>query len=98
MDGNLRFLRLGLKVGLVICFLAPNHLSAQEILGTLVGTVKDATGGVVVGAMARLTNDGTRVVLTTVTDSIGGYQFLKIAPGKYTLEVSHAGFRKFLQS
>ena len=46
---------------------------AQEITGSIVGTVKDSTGAVVTNATITLTNTDTGVLVRTVkTDSSGG--------------------------
>ncbi len=98
MARKLRVLGLGIVIGLIVCFLGANNASAQEILGTLVGSVRDASGAVVVGAAAKLTNEGTRIVRTAATNSTGAFEFLKLEAGSYTLEVSQTGFRRYLQA
>ncbi len=85
-------------VGLLVCLSAPSNVSAQDILGTLVGSIRDASGAVVVGAAAKLTNEGTRIVRTATTNSTGAFEFLKLEAGSYTLEVSQTGFRRYLQT
>jgi hypothetical protein len=65
---------------------------AQSSTTFLRGTVVDAQGAVVVGASVSLTNPGTAFSQSTTTDKQGGYQFLQLPPGTYTLSVSMSGF------
>ena len=68
-------------------------LSAQVIItSTIVGTVTDPQGGVVVGANVTLKNVDTGVQWKAITDSIGNYQFPNLIAGHYTVEVDKTGF------
>lgn len=56
------------------------------------GTRQSGEAGVP-GFTIRLTNTGTGVVLTTVTDAFGNYSFPNIGPGNYTIaEVQKTGW------
>lgn len=70
-------------------------VSAQVLYGSLIGNVTDPNGAVVPGAEAVATNQNTGVAKTTKTDSEGGYQFIDLQPGTYTLKVSFSGFKTF---
>jgi hypothetical protein len=68
-------------------------LSAQSsVYATLSGRVDDPSGALVPGASVVLTNQETGAVETTTTSEGGSYQFARIAPGRYTLTASLAGF------
>jgi hypothetical protein len=68
-------------------------LSAQVIItSTIVGTVTDPQGGVVVGAKVTLKNVDTGVQWKAITDATGSYQFPNLIAGHYTVEVDHTGF------
>ena len=54
-------------------WLAPATVSAQAVSGTILGTVKDASGAVVPGATVTLVNAGTGFSRTVVTDASGEY-------------------------
>jgi len=69
-------------------------LHAQSTYGTVLGTVKESSGAVVPGAVVNLTNTGTNAKHTTVTDGTGGYQFVNLDVGSYTLTVEAPGFQK----
>src|SRR3954470_14739694 len=49
---------------------------AQQITGSITGSVVDSSGAAVVGASVKLTNTGTAFVQTTMTDASGNFQFL----------------------
>lgn len=55
----------------------------------------DASGSSISGAAVRLTNTETNNLRSTVTAEGGLYQFGEIPPGKYSLTVEHAGFRRW---
>jgi hypothetical protein len=80
---------LSLMVGL----LQPTNLRAQGAAGAINGTVSDSSGAVIPQAAITLTNVGTNVRRTTVTNDTGNYALLQIPPGQYTLEVTKEGFK-----
>ena len=65
---------------------------AQSRTGTLSGSVVDTTGGVVVGADVVLTNDASRDVRRTKTNSEGFFTFAAVPNGSYSIRVENAGF------
>src|SRR5260370_8881933 len=62
------------------------------------GTVTDSSGGYVGGASVTLTNPESKIARTATTGDDGGYQFLFLPPGTYTLEVLATGFHKYEQT
>jgi hypothetical protein len=70
-------------------------LRAQSTFGVAVGTVRDASGAVVSGAVVRLTNTGENTSHETKTSAEGDYEFQNVKPGEYSIAVSHPGFRAF---
>src|SRR5713101_7738238 len=82
-------------------------LTAQLIAGGIAwgqattsirGTVTDSSGGYVAGASVTLTNPESKSVRTAATEDDGGYQFLFLPPGTYTLDVAATGFQKYEQT
>jgi Carboxypeptidase regulatory-like domain len=69
--------------------------SAQTSYGSIVGTVKDASGGTIPEAAVSLTNIGTSEHRSASTDSNGNYQFVNLVPGNYKLEIEKSGFKHF---
>jgi len=68
----------------------------QEARGTIVGVVKDASGGVVPGAEVKITNKAMGTVTTIVTNEAGLYQASYLIPGLYKIEASMPGFKTFV--
>jgi hypothetical protein len=66
--------------------------SAQQTLGSLNGTVVDATGAAVTGATVKVTNAAINVTATTTTQKTGFFQIFNLPIGTYSLSVSHDGF------
>jgi hypothetical protein len=62
------------------------------------GTVTDSSGGFVGGASVALTNPESKSERAATTEADGGYQFLFLPPGTYTLTVAAAGFQKYEQT
>src|SRR5258708_18708308 len=62
--------------------------------GGVSGVVSDPSHAVVPNTVVELRDETKGTIQTTKTDRDGVYQFFLLAPGKYTLSVSHAGFRE----
>jgi hypothetical protein len=71
---------------------------SQTSTTSLRGTVTDPSGSVVPGATVVLTNAESKTERTATTGTQGGYQFLAVSPGTYTLGVTAQGFRKYEQT
>src|SRR6188472_194680 len=87
--GLFRFFVLALTVPFL---LVPRLASAQFDAATVLGTVADATGGVVPGATVTLKNTETGITAVTISDSEGRYQFLNVRIGVYSLRAELQGF------
>ncbi len=70
---------------------------SQQITGSITGTVTDPGGAVISGATAKLTNTETGLVVNASSDGAGNFRFLLLPPGKYSLQISAAGFKTFLR-
>jgi len=66
----------------------------QSTFGSVVGTVKDASGDVIVTASVVLMNSGTAAKRTLSTDASGYFSFVNLEPGAYQLTVEQTGFQK----
>jgi Carboxypeptidase regulatory-like domain/TonB dependent receptor len=69
-------------------------LNGQSTYGTVLGTVKEASGASVPGAIVNLTNTGTNAKHSTVTSDTGAYQFVNLDVGNYRLTIEAPGFQK----
>jgi hypothetical protein len=70
---------------------------AQQITGTINGTVKDTQGAVIAGANVKATNTDTGFERATVTDGTGAYNIQYLPIGKYKVNVDAPGFSRFEQ-
>src|SRR5260370_40041681 len=62
--------------------------------GGLTGVVSDPSHAVMPDAVVELRENTKGSIQTAKTGSDGVYRFVFLAPGRYTLAVSHAGFRQ----
>ncbi|MGC8550043.1 MAG: carboxypeptidase-like regulatory domain-containing protein, partial [Acidobacteriaceae bacterium] len=92
----MRFKGLHLALTLFAAFAAIALLtpkaSAQNVYGTIRGTVTDPSGAVVPGATVVIRNNATNVTTQVKTDSKGTYVFPEVQPGTYDLTVTAEGF------
>jgi hypothetical protein len=73
----------------------PTSQQAQDSLaiGSISGTVLDATGAPVSGAQVKLTRLTTTPVLEIPTAQDGHFSFTNVAPGPFELSIALAGFK-----
>src|SRR5437868_10094909 len=70
--------------------------TAQEVTGTIAGTVTDSTGAVLPNATVTVTNiEKNAVIRSLVTGSSGEYAAALLPIGHYTVEVNAPGFKLF---
>ncbi len=80
-------------IGLCCCCLGTTSRTiAQEIGGSISGTVKDKQGGAISDVTAIFTNTKTGVTTTVHTNRDGLYRGSNLQPGVYDLKVTFAGF------
>jgi hypothetical protein len=65
---------------------------AQYDNGSLVGTVKDASGAAVSGAAVTATNTATGIMARTVTNGSGDYEFPDLKVGSYSITATAGSF------
>src|SRR4051794_1255745 len=70
---------------------------AQRDLGTVTGTITDATGAAVPNATVTILEEATGLKYTTPTSESGSYTRPALKPGTYTITVEAAGFQKAQQ-
>ena len=77
-------------LALLVVLLTPATVFAQ---GSLTGTVRDASGGVLPGVTVEASSPALiEKVRTAVTDDNGQYRIVDLRPGTYTLTFSLDGF------
>ena len=73
------------------------QIQAQQITGSIVGTVKDSTGAVVNAATVKATNVDTGFTRSAPANGYGEYRIDYLPVGRYTVEVEATGFERFVQ-
>jgi len=63
-----------------------------DVTGSILGYVRDSSGGVLPNATLTVTQTSTGYTRTATTDGSGQYTFLALPPGTYRLTASDAGF------
>jgi hypothetical protein len=81
-----------LAVVLVGC-VAATPLAAQTERGTIIGRITDQTGGVLPGVTITVTNSGTGMAQTFVSNQNGIYEAPFLIPGSYTVVAALSGFQ-----
>ena len=77
---------------IVVAMLVPSAWG--QATGSILGTVSDTTGGVIMGARVSATNVGTNVSREAVTNHAGYYQIDNLLPGEYVVNTEMSGFKK----
>jgi len=80
---------------LLVAALPANKLNAQTTTsGGLTGVVTDQSSAVIPNADVEIKDNAKGTTQSTKTDREGVYRFFFLAPERYTLTVTHAGFRR----
>src|SRR2546422_7411529 len=101
MGGVFGHVRWGYRVGLfamvLVVLVAAIPGFAQLPTGTILGTVKDASGALVPGAAVTVQNLETGTSRSTLTNETGAYRLAALPVGRYDLRVELAGFKATTQ-
>jgi Carboxypeptidase regulatory-like domain len=94
MTSSLRFIRPTLMSAAVLALTLAIHVPtpAQQILGTITGTVKDASGSAVQDVTATARNVATNLTVTARTQASGSYSISNLPGGTYELTFTKEGF------
>ena len=79
------------EAGAGAALVAQNSPVRAEVLGT----VRDASGATIPGALVTLANPQTDSVLKATTDQSGGFHFFDVQGGKYSLTAESKGFKDY---
>ncbi|MCC6367940.1 MAG: carboxypeptidase regulatory-like domain-containing protein [Bryobacterales bacterium] len=71
--------------------------TAQNITGTIVGTVQDQSGAPVLSAEITALNTDTGIPYKAATNETGAYVLPLLPPGSYQVIIEVSGFKKFLR-
>ena len=88
---RLPLLLLTLCLGLPLCVVP--WAQAQQTLGGITGTIMESTGSVLPGTVVNIVGDETKLTRTQTSSANGGYDFVNLPIGSYTLTFTHEGFQ-----
>ncbi len=81
----------------IAMFAGITSIHAQQITGSIVGTVKDQTSAVVSKASVKATNVDTGFSRSAQANGYGEYRIDYLPVGRYTVAVEAPGFQRFVQ-
>jgi hypothetical protein len=87
-------------VKILVCLavvLPGRSVFAQQITGSIRGTVTDPSGAVVEGAAVSARQSETGFTRATTTDHMGTYVLLELPVGQYQLQVERTSFQKYVR-
>ncbi|WP_446742896.1 carboxypeptidase regulatory-like domain-containing protein [Silvibacterium acidisoli] len=91
-----------LRVSIVLLFILLTGLllqaNAQMTTGSILGTVRDASGAVVAGATVTVVDNGKGTSKSDVSDAQGEYNIPFLLPGTYNVTITMKGFKTSISS
>src|SRR5260370_7113261 len=88
-----------LFVTLALCFSLAGIAVAQDITGSIVGSVKDSNGAADKGATVAVTDSDKKVVVrTATTNDDGQFSIPDLTVATYDVTVEATGFKKHIES
>jgi hypothetical protein len=93
----LHVLSMTFHLAIGVCAIGVAGARAQGLggAGTVQGTVKDPTGGVMQAVEVKISNPVTGFTRTTTTDAAGKFTFSNLPPNPYHVSVNAQGFQPF---
>src|ERR1700691_2229076 len=89
---DIRFPSTPRLLAAILLFCVTSCLHAQYENGSVVGTIRDASGAAVSGAVVTVTNNATGVTAKTKANGEGDYEVPSLHVGVYTISASARGF------
>ena len=89
---------LAVVCSILALFCFSGTLSAQQVFGSIVGTVTDPTGAAVSGAKITVTDTQKGTQFTTTTNDSGNYTQGQLIPGQYQVTIEASGFQKTISN
>jgi hypothetical protein len=78
---------------LVVLFLFAVSAFGQNIRGTILGTVRDASGAILRGANITIRQPATGLSYEQASNDAGEFLFTQLPPGTYTVTAAQSGFK-----
>ncbi len=88
----------GLSTLALLVWLFSGSAGGQVTTGTILGTVRDASGAAVADAQVAITDVGKGTTTQYTTDQNGSYNVPFLIPGTYTIAVEKQGFKRSLST
>src|SRR5579872_1673764 len=79
-------------LGVSAAVLATASAVFSQSTTSLRGVIADPSGAVIPEAIVNLTNESNGARRSAISDATGGYQFLQVTPGTYTVVANKPGF------
>jgi outer membrane receptor protein involved in Fe transport len=90
----MKYIRTALYVAVfLVAMMAHSPAFAQSATGSIEGTLRDTSGGVLPGVTVVIKNAETNVTRETVSDGDGRYQASALQPGRYEVAATLAGLQ-----
>ena len=81
-------------IAIALLLITSGQVVAQQVFGSIFGTVTDSTGATVMGAKVTIIDQNKETRFEVITNESGNYTKGNLIPGTYRVEVENAGFRK----
>ena len=81
-----------LVIALGFCF--TRNAGAQQVYGSVYGSVTDASGAAIANADVSVTERSKNIQAKAITNDSGNYRIGQLIPGTYRVEIEAKGFRK----
>ncbi|MGH9875351.1 MAG: carboxypeptidase-like regulatory domain-containing protein, partial [Pyrinomonadaceae bacterium] len=99
MTQNFRITPRLLTLTIALLLSLGGSVLAQELTGNIVGSVKDANGAAIKGAMVTVTNAATKqVTRTATTDDDGSFSARDLPVGIYSVTVEAPNFKRHVEN
>lgn len=86
--------KIGSAIACLLVLILLSSLSfAQQLTGTLTGTVADSAGAVVPNAKITMKNESSGDLRTSVSNGAGYFSITAVQPGSYTVSIEAPGFK-----
>src|SRR5215469_10922095 len=82
-------------VVLFALLLLPATVLAQDVTGSISGSVTDPAKAAIVGATVTIISEETGAKFNQTTNTEGSFTFTGVRPGFYSVAVENSGFKKF---